>query len=239
MSKVTKQAKKVTEAKKEPSVITFLLPCFKTPLLTSDLLYTVLETKMFDGCAFVLLLEADDPSLDVYKELVDNVRDKGLECGYFVFDGTPYCGKVNRIASILNSLSVCVLDNKHFPISTNIITMKEAVETWLKTRVEPMGVGVFNEVGDYPVVTRSLIDRLGYMFHPLCFGREEAERWLLSIGNELGVLGLIDGFDMVEAQAQVLDIQGFSTDEDVAWVSKTLEQLLDEEVMRLSEHLVK
>ena len=80
--------------------VAFLLPTYKTPLLTSNLLHTAHSCGCYADCLFVLLLDSRDPSLLVYKEMIDIVREKGLSAGYFIFDGTPYCGKINRVVPI-------------------------------------------------------------------------------------------------------------------------------------------
>lgn len=224
---------------KEPSPITFLIPCFNTPMLSSDFLHTVVETEKFTGCDFVLLLEKNDPSLNLYKQACKSVREKGLELGYFIFDGTPYCGKINRIAPILNTLSLCVLDNTHMPLpNDNKKSVKETVEDWLKLSVEPMRVGVFNDMGEYPVVTKALIERLGYMFHTLCFGREEAEQWILALGENLGVINKIECTVGVSSN-ETVEVEGFSFEEDIEWVRTVLSQILEEEVLRLQEFIVR
>ena len=83
------------------SAVAFLIPTYKTPRLTADLLSAALACGKYDGCVFVLLLSLDDPNLLSYKTLVENVREKGLSAGYFIFDGTPYCGMINRVAPIV------------------------------------------------------------------------------------------------------------------------------------------
>jgi hypothetical protein len=221
------------------SVVTFLLPCFDTPIMTSDFLYTVAESKQFERCAFALLLQTKDTNLEVYKELVGLLREKGLDIGYFIFDGTPYCGMINRVAPIINTQSLCVLDNKHFPYCNDDTDIAGTIETWLKQSLEPMRVGVFNEVGNYPVVTKQIVERLGYMFHPLCSGREEAERWLLTLADRLKIVGLIPGCRMLQSSSETFDICGFSTEEECEWVMRTLIQLADDETVRLENYILK
>jgi len=225
----------------EQSTITFLIPCFNTPLMTSDLLYTALDSKLFTGCQFALLLQASDPRVETYKELVVTIREKGLDIGYFIFDGTPYCGMINRVAPILNTRSVCVLNNQHFPWYTGKdgIGIAGAVEQWLSKAVEPMGVGVFDAQGNHPVVTKHFIERLGYMFHPLCTGREEAERWLLTLAEKLAIIGNIPDCKLIASRAETVDLLGFSTEEEMVWVLQVLTQLTDDEVERIGTYLVK
>jgi hypothetical protein len=232
---------KEKQEEQKASMVTFLLPCYNTPILSSDFLHTVLETKQFDRCAFALLLQNDDPNLGVYKELTRSIREKGLDAGYFVFDGTPYCGMINRVAPIINTHSLCVLNNQHFPYCTGapIIDIAGAIESWLKQSLEPMRVGVFDKLGNYPVVTKQLIERLGYMFHPLCFGREEAERWLLILAERLKIIGMIPNCRILQSNVETLDISGFSTEEESSWVLKTLMQMTDDETQRLEKYLLK
>lgn len=237
----TKQVKKKTIKDKvqQPAPIAFLLPCNGTPILTSDLLYTVLETKQFGGCHFVLLLDIEDVCVGIYKELVENLRERGMNVGYLVFDGTPYCGKINKAAAIINSLSFCVLDNNHMVIPNAGLDFAELIKKWQTNIVEPMYIGCFEEKGQYPVVSRKFTDRLGYMFHPICFGKEEAECWLTSLATHLEIVYKIPDCIIIEAPSKTIDIHGVSFEEDTKWSKSVLSNILDDEVERLSYKLLK
>lgn len=224
-------------AKRSP--VCFLIPTYKTPLLTSDLLHAAQDSGAFEGCAFALLLDASDPHLLVYRTLVENLRAKGMTVGFFVFDGTPYCGMVNRVAPIIEADSFCVLDSRHLPMPEAGGRVAEAVSRWFGTSPEPMRVGTFTEDGFYPVVTQRLIERLGYMFHPLAVGRIEAENWLLSLAEEVGILGKIEGCRLIESGADAVEIVGLSDEEDIRWTDATLEQVLEPVAEGLRKHLVR
>lgn len=231
-------------AKPEPSVerdaIAFLLPSYKTPLLASELLHAAASSSTFSGSAFALLLDASDPYLGVYMGVVKAVREKGLKVGYFVFDGTPYCGTVNRVAPIVNAETVCVLDNRHLPqINADDPNVAVAVRSWLAASPQQMRVGTFTEDGFFPVVTQKLVDRLGYMFHPLCYGRLEAENWLLAVGERLGIVSAIPGGSVFESPADTVEICGVSDENDIRWVDETLLQALDDVAERLDAYIVK
>lgn len=217
--------------------VAFLIPTYKTPYLTADLLGAAQSCGKFAGCTFVLLLDAEDPNLLAYRALVENVREKGLSAGFFIFDGTPYCGKINRVAPIVSAPCLCVLDSTHLPMTE--LPFAEAVRKWLAESAEPMRVGTVGEDGSYPVVTRKFVDRLGYMFHPLCYGRVEAEGWLLSVADALGVLSPISGGSVAQSSADGVEIVGSSDQEDAAWVSETLAQTLGDEAERISGYLVR
>lgn len=223
-------------AAKRP-VVAFLVPTYKTPYLTADLLNAALACGQFADCTFVLLLEGSDPHLLKYKALVDNVREKGLSAGFFIFDGTPYCGKINRVAPIVAADCLCVLDSSHLPMVAGGVGA--AAAKWLAASPEPMRVGTFFEGGSYPLVTRELVDRLGYMFHPLCYGRMEAENWLLALGAALDVLSPIPGGKVVESTADGVEIEGSSDPDDARWADETLAQTLDDETDRLSDYLLR
>lgn len=221
------------------SPICFLVPSYKTPLLTSDLLHAANESGAYQGCLFALLLQVSDPHLLIYKTLVDTLRSKGMKVGFFVFDGTPYCGMVNRVVPIIEALSFCVLDGSHLPMVDSGGSIAEVVSRWLCASREPMRVGMFCEGGFYPVVTQKLTDRLGYMFHPLCVGRTEAENWLLSLADETGILERIEGCRIMESKTDAVEIVGTSTEEDVRWVGETLGQTLEDVRESLENHLVR
>lgn len=231
----------VPQQKNSPSEtkrIAFLLPCYKTPLLASNLLHMAHDSGRYVGCAFILLLDAHDPFLLLYKELVDILTEKGMTVGYCITDGAPYCGKINRIASIVNADSVCVIDNLHIPTSNDDTPFVDKIDAWLKSHPEPMKIGIFNEEGFYIVVTKKLIERLGYMFHPLCYGRYEAEQHLLSLGDKLDIITAIEGCVVLESKNDGAEIEGFSSDEDAQWAAQTLEQTIEEETERLSDYLL-
>lgn len=228
--------------KQEIIPITFLIPCYNTPLLTSDLLYGALQTKSFDGCAFALLLELSDPAVFVYKELVENVRKKGLNVGYMIYDGTRYCGKVNRASPIINTLTLCVLDNSHLPIAfekdgKDVVPMKARILEWHNaTGPEPMKIGAFDESGSYPVVTKKIVERLGYLYHPLAFGRVEAENWLIRVGETTKLISKIGNCGFIESPSKTLEYDGLSDKEDIAWVTGTLEMTLADTVEHIERH---
>lgn len=231
-----------TKTEREVSAVTFLLPCYNTPLLTSDFLYNANELGCFAGTPFVLLLDGRDPRLNVYQEMVKNLIAKGFTVGYLTFDGTPYCGKINRASQVLNTKSVCVLDNKHLPLPTDnedSVNMLEKIEAWQKTFIDPMTIGVFDQTGSYPVISKKLIERLGYMFHPLSYGRESAENWLISLGNKVGLISLIPDCTLIESKVEEFEVAGWSRDEDKRWVEQTLNEIFDDEVERLESYLVK
>ena len=207
------------------------------PLLTGELLHTAAHSGEFSGCRFVLLLEMSDPNFLAYKGLVDSVRAKGLKAGYFVFDGTPYCGQINRVAPIVDTECLCVLDSRHLTLADGGDVCAK-VSAWLEASPERMRVGTFIDDGCFPVVTRKLVDRLGYMFHPLCTGRDEAENWLLSLGARLGVLSAIPGGKIVRSQTDGIEIVGSSDPDEARWVDETLSQLLEDEAERLGEYLI-
>ena len=60
------EEEKSAHGKDDRPVVAFLLPTYKTPFLTSDLLSAAIACKKFDGCTFVLLLDARDPYLLMY-----------------------------------------------------------------------------------------------------------------------------------------------------------------------------
>lgn len=223
--------------------VAFLVPSYKTPLLAADLLHAAAAAgAAFEGCSFVLLLDAADPNLPAYFETVLAVREKGLKAGYIVFDGAPYCGCVNRVAPIVDAETVCVLDNRHLPTIDAAVeggNVAAAIRIWLGQSPQRMRVGSFSDAGFFPVVTQKLIERLGYMFHPLCYGRIEAENWLLSVAESLGVLSPIPGASVFESPAETVEICGASDDADAKWVDDTLAQTLAETVERLDGYLVK
>lgn len=219
------------------SALALLLPSYKTPLLAAELLHAASSCMAsYAGVQFVLLLDLRDPFIGAYKELVESVKGKGLSVGYFVFDGTPYCGQVNRIAPILRADCLCVIDGTHMPAADRPIA--EVVSAWRASNPQEMRVGTFDDSGLYPVVTRKLVDRLGYMFHPLAYGRLEAEEWLLMLGDHLGILSPIPGGKIIESPAQGVELIGFSEPHDSEWVGRTLAQTLTDESDRLSEFLV-
>ena len=223
--------------------VAFLIPSYKTPLLAADLLHAAAAAAAaFDGCSFVLLLDAADPNLPAYVETVLAVRGKGLKAGYIVFDGAPYCGCVNRVAPIVDADAVCVLDNKHLPqVAADVAggNVATAVRLWHSQSPQRMRVGTFSEDGFFPVVTQKLIERLGYIFHPLCYGRIDAENWLLSVAESLGVLSPIPGGSVFESPAETVEICGAADDADMRWVDDTLAQTLAETVERLDGYLEK
>lgn len=230
------EQKPAAEPAEQPAVA-FLIPTYKTPYLTADLLGAAQSCGKFAGCTFILLLDAEDPNLLAYRALVENVRAGGLSAGFFIFDGTPYCGKINRVAPLVSAPCLCVLDSTHLPMTD--VPFAQAVEKWLAASAEPMRVGTICEDGSYPIVTRKLVDRLGYMFHPLCYGRVEAEGWLLSVADALGVMSPIPGGSVVQSSADGVEIVGASDQEDAAWVGETLAQALGDEVERLAGYLVR
>lgn len=218
-------------------VVAFLIPTYKTPYLTADLLSAAKACGKFADCTFILLLEAEDPNLLAYRALVENVRAGGLSAGFFVFDGTPYCGKINRVAPLVSAPCLCVLDSTHLPMTD--LPFAEVVRKWLAASAEPMRVGTVCEDGSYPIVTRKFVDRLGYMFHPLCYGRVEAEGWLLSLADALGVMSPIPDGSVVQSSADGVEIAGVSDKDDAEWAEETLAQTLGDEVERLAEYLVR
>ena len=220
-------------------VVAFLVPTYKTPLLTSDMFSAALASGKFKDCTFILLLDLEDPNLLTYKTLVENVREKGLDCGYFVFDGTPYPGMINRIAPIIVADCICVIDSTHLPIPNGECGMAETLRGWLAASIQNMRVGIFISDGFYPVVTRKLVDRLGYLFHPICYGRTEAEHWLLRLSSEIGVLDMIPDCKIIESSADGIEIIGLSDEDDVRWANETLEQILADETDRLSAYIVR
>jgi hypothetical protein len=226
-------------ADKRTIPLTFLIPCFNTPLLTSDLLYAVIESKQFEDCAVVLLLELSDRHLEVYKELVANVRNRGLNAGYLVSDGTPYAGKINRAALMIDSAAFCVLDNHMMVASaTETGTVRNSVIEWLQSSPEPMKVGVFDQNCVFPVVSKLFTERLGYLYHPLCYGRVEAERWVISLAHDLEILSTIEGCTLLVSPSKNVDPEPFSTEADREWALQTLEQIRADEVDRLADRLI-
>jgi len=220
-------------------VVAFLVPAYKTPLLTSDMLSAALSSGKFKDCAFVLLLDLEDPNLLTYKTIAENVREKGLNCGYFVFDGTPYAGMINRVAPIINADCLCVIDSTHLPMPNGEPGMAEVLRKWLGSSIQIMRVGIFIDEGFYPVVTRKLVDRLGYLFHPICYGRSEAEHWLLRLSSEIGIMDMIPDCKIIESLADGVELAGTSDENDAGWANETLAQILEDETDRLSGYLIR
>lgn len=234
-AELTSAAEGVTPNKRD--AICFLLPSYKTPLMASELLHGAITVGGFEDCAFVLLLDARDPYLLAYRALVDGARKRGLNVGYFVFDGTPYCGQINRVAPIVNAETLCVIDGRHLPRAISA-SMAERIRAWRATSAQDMQVGTFGEHAFFPVVTQKLVERLGYMFHPLAYGRLEAENWLLTLGSRLGIVSCIDGIEVVQSPVDTVEVVGASRPADSRWVDDTLEQILEEEAERLEDYLV-
>lgn len=223
---------------KERPAVAFLVPTFKTPMLTSDLLHAAVSCGTFKKCSFILLLQKEDPSLLAYREIVEKVRGDGLDTGYIVFDGTPYAGMVNRIAPFVDADSVCVLDSRHLPVAKDNADIGDTVRTFLAGSPQQMQTVIFNENGFFPIVTKKLIERLGYMFHPLAYGRIDAENWILNLSAAIGVLRQVPDGLVVESSADGVEIMGASDDNDVRWVDETLEQALEDEAKRLQSYLL-
>ena len=221
------------------SAVAFLIPTFKTPYLTSDLLATAHSCGTFGKCAFILLLLKEDPFLLTYRETVENLRAKGLNVGFIVIDGTSYAGMVNRIAPLVDADCVCVIDSRHLPAVKDNGDVGEAVTKFMAESAQQMQVATFTEAGFFPVVTQKFIERLGYMFHPLAYGRLEAENWLLNLSTELGILRQMPDCTILESSADGVEIIGVGDPSDTRWVDETLEQALEDEVARLDSYLLK
>jgi hypothetical protein len=221
-----------------PSVA-FLLPSNRSPLAVSELLHAAAESGAYAGCLFVLLLDRDDPTLAGYIETTENLAADGrLSCGGLIFDGTPYAGKVNKAAMSVAAEHFCVIDPYHLP-RPGEGGMADLIDVWAGCCApQDMRVGCFGEVGAYPVVSRRVVERLGYLFHPLCYGRVEAEWWLGSLADALGILSRIEG-RVFESKIKNVDAEGWSSEEDGAWVRGVLEQLNDEEAGRLERFVIK
>lgn len=229
------------------SVIAFLLPCYKTPLLTSDLLHTAKQSEQYDKrCKFVLLLDRYDPFQEDYRKLVDAMYAEGMNIGSFTFNGALYNAKVNRLATIIDATTVCCIDSKHLPYSTSSLgNFADCIVAWLSSSLDAMRVGVLSEVASdnafcrFPVVTRAFIDRLGYLYHPLCRSAISAEWWIEMLAKELGILSLIPNAGAVESNTEGVEILGVSSEEDTEWSIQTLQQTLSDETEALSEYLLK
>lgn len=226
---------------------TLFVPSYCTPLLTADMLYTAFESGKYNRCKFVLLLDRSDKFLTAYTDIVkelnkkndpddsDDLDDLSCSVGYFIFDGTPYAGKVNRLSAMVNSRSVCVVTSKSLPWHS--AGLANCIDTELDKFPQPMRVLV-DEYMRCPIVTLPLVERLGYLFHPLCFGKRDAEVWLRNVADRLGVLQVADGLMTVESKADGEEVIGWVHEDDVQWSINSLNEILDLEVERLSEYIV-
>ncbi len=219
-------------------VVTFLLPSYKTPLLVSELLNTAVESGRYDRCTFMLLLDTNDNMLDVYRGMTRVLSDKGLSVGHVLYDGTPYAGMINRVAMLADTRSLCVIDAKHLPYCKEG-GLATHVEKWLDSSAEPMRLAVFGKSYAFPVVTPSLIDRLGYMFHPLAMGRVEAEKWLIDLARATGIASSIPDTSVISSRADGAEILGVSAEHISKWVGDVLSTYLELEAERLSDYVLK
>lgn len=217
--------------------LAFLLPTYKSPAMCAELLCTAHTSGLYGGCSFILLLDRYDNALASYKACVENLHKEGMDVGYIVSDGVSYPGMVNRVAHIIDADCICVIDSKHIPMPKNG-TMEEAIKSWLSCSVEPMRLGVFGEQTAYPVLTQKLVERLGYVFHPLFNGRKGAELWTVTLAANVGVATSIPECIVIESGADGVEILGHSDSKADKWAMGVLEGSLVTECARLSDHVV-
>ena len=215
--------------------VAFLLPTYKTPSMTAELLYAANGAGLYADCPFVLLLDRSDPAIGAYTACVENLREGGMSVGYITSDGVPYAGMINRVAHLIEADSLCVIDNKHLPVTEGPVV--EVVSEWLSSMYVPMGLAVFGEAPCYPVVTQKLIERLGYMFHPLCEGRAEAERWLISVATKAGVACRLSG-RVMESKVDGVEILGYSSNDSFKWTVDVLSHVVDDVAAHIRHHVV-
>lgn len=217
--------------------VAFLIPTYKTPTMCAELLYAAHTSHLYNGCAFVLLTDRSDPSFPAYKACAEGFRDKGLDVGYIIGDGVPYAGMINRVAHIIDTDCVCVLTNKHLPVP-KVGLMADKIRSWLSGSMETMRVGMFSSSTCFPVVTQKMIERLGYVYHPLCRGREEAEVWLVTVAANLGVISEIPDCMVKEAKIDGTELLGYTDKQTGEWTMDVLRQTLEHECERLRPYLV-
>lgn len=224
------------ESTKTMDVCTFLIPSFATPLLVSETLYTAKESNKYDRCGFVLLLDRSDKALQVYVDLVKALHEDGFKVGYIIFDGTPYCGKVNRLSAMVNSRTVCVLGNKAI-LWEGEKQIAEYIEEHLAKMPQPMQV-ILPKNGESPIVSLPLVERLGYLYHPICFGKYDSEMWIKQLAIRLGIAQVAEGLSCLSSIAGGSDTIGGVSKEDAKWSMSVLNEILDAEVKRLGEYIL-
>lgn len=217
--------------------LAFLVPSYKTPAMCAELLCTAHKAGIYTGCSFVLLLDTSDPSLSAYKACVTNLHEDGMDVGYVVSDGATYAGMVNRVAHVIAAQTVCVIDNKHLPMPKSG-TMADTIRGWLSGTLEVMRVGVFDDTHSYPVLTRKMVERLGYVVHPLCAGRVEAEDWVVSVAANIGVASVIPDCIVAESNVDGVELIGYSDDESVKRTIGVLRDFMADECVRLRSHVI-
>ena len=226
--------------KNQRDICAFLIPVHGTPLITSEMMFTVAKMKdRYQKCSFIIIADNDDKFMNVYPYIVRNARKMGLNAGYYIVDGCLYTAKINNLAMLVSSDFVCALDSSHIPYPTGEKPMADVIASWAVGINGLMRVGHMGDTNSYPVVGKKLIERTGYLYHPLCRGRVDSENWINSLGGKLGLVSKIPDCAIIQSKEDVSEFDGYSTDEDIQWSEEVLSNVLEEDSEELSKRLVK
>lgn len=233
-----RKVKSPTTGFERPPVV-FALPTYRTPLLTSELLYTAVEMGLYKDCMFAVLLETSDPDIQYYMRMIKSLNERGLHVTYMLTTGMSYTAPINRLAMTVDTDALCVIDSFHLPYVSNM-SMAEAVKKWLESSPQVMKLGLFGEdLYEYPIISTPMIDIVGYMFHPLAIGRKEAERWMVQLASGIKVASTFPKSSVLESKTDGIEIVGYSSDNDQRWVGSVLNDVYGSEVERLSGFLLR
>lgn len=230
---------------------TLLIPTIGCVEEVADLLYTCEDMPCYNNdkkSQIVLLLDRYDECLAGYIKLTELMIRRGkLKVGYILFEGCSYTAMVNRAALMVASRTFCVGDCLTVPVGKDSRKISDIISDWrLNIKGEDgkalkggCKVGVFKESEDteLPVVTKEAVERLGYLFNPICRGRKDAEIWITTLAGKAKRLCEIDGMVGIKNTNVQIDEDPISsvTDEDVKWSTAVLSVLLDEESVFLME----
>ena len=221
-------------------ICAFLIPVYRTPLITSEMIFTLAKMKdKYLKCSFVIITDNSDKYMNAYPYIVRNARKMGLNVGYYIVDGCLYPAKINNLATIVSADFVCAVDSSHIPYPTNDKPIAETIASWASGINGLMRIGYMGDTASYPVVGKKFIERVGYLYHPICRGRMDAENWINALGNKLGLTSKIPDCAIIQSKEDVSEFDGYSTEEDIAWSGSVLSNVLDEESEELSQRLVK
>ena len=187
-------------------MITFIVPTYANPngLLTSLLSIrgnlSYLENHK-ESVECIVLFDCKDPSLRLGIDACESVELKPMPIRYFIYETPSLTSRVNHAAMYVATPFMCVINDdiilgkSNSPLSDRVTTPLEEY----KDRIVALYFCSKDE-NDYdyrfPIVSKRVVELIGYLYHPICAVPVICERWINSIFDSLDRMSFLKGSEL-------------------------------------------
>jgi hypothetical protein len=185
-------------------MITFLIPSISNPKGLANVLASIRKDVFVKDTEVIVLLETTDIHREESVLVCQSPALHPMKVRMHTYDSPSLTARINHASMCCHTPLICVLNDDII-----LESAKGKVETLITEAVKECLDSILvlylcrKDIGDnhysYPIVTKRVVELLGYFYHPICACREICERWLGSMFHDLNRMLPITGVTVLRS----------------------------------------